>query len=285
MKHRSWLWFIASILLAALAGVLAIVALNWASLQETAEMPVFKQTVVVARQPMAANSFIRADNITVEERQEIPSGAAVQAQDVLGRMTLRDIAQGEVIRMQDLRSVGLTTGITGTRNLPMLLGDNKIAVALPADDILSQWGAVLPGDHVDVLFTLDVILETPMDLEDFAGTAEEALIFEAVERDQSLDNISVLTLQNLEVLQILEEPLPEDQFLQQEEGVPLVPRRALVLKVDPQDAVVLKYLRDSVGTVDLALRSPTNNALFNVQPVNINYLVLRYGIVLPQPLE
>jgi hypothetical protein len=35
----------------------------------------------------------------------------------------------------------------------------------------------------------------------------------------------------------------------------------------------------------LALRAPENDTLFNVQPVNINYLMLRYGIVLPQPLE
>jgi hypothetical protein len=40
-----------------------------------------------------------------------------------------------------------------------------------------------------------------------------------------------------------------------------------------------------VGTIDVALRSPENNTLFSVQPVNINYLVLRYGIVLPEPLE
>jgi Flp pilus assembly protein CpaB len=285
MKRRSWLWFIASAILAVLAGVLAIVALNWASRQETAETPSYLQSVVVARQPLAANSVIRADNVTVEERQEIASGAALRVQDVLGRMTLRDIAQGEIIRMQDLRSVGLTTGITETRDLPLLLGNDKIAVALPAEDILSEWGAVLPGDHVDVLFTLDVILETPLKLDEFAGLEDEVALLEAVERDQSLDSVSVLTLQNLEVLQILEEPIPDDQALQQGEESFLPPRRALVLKTDPQDAVVLKYLRDSVGTIDVALRSPSNNGLFDVQPVNINYLVLRYGIVLPQPLE
>jgi hypothetical protein len=37
--------------------------------------------------------------------------------------------------------------------------------------------------------------------------------------------------------------------------------------------------------VSLAKRSADNQSLFNVQPVNINYLMLRYGIVLPQPLE
>jgi Flp pilus assembly protein CpaB len=141
----------------------------------------------------------------------------------------------------------------------------------------------MAGDHVDVLFTLDLILEKPMYIEDLA-TVEEAQLYQAIERDQSLDDVSVLTLQNLEVLQIIEEPQVEGQEQAQQEA-PQPRQRALILKIDPQDAVVLKYLRDSVGTVDLALRSPENEALFNVQPVNINYLMLRYGIVLPQPLE
>jgi Flp pilus assembly protein CpaB len=283
MKGRSWLWLIASVILALLAGVLAIVILNNAASQQTVATPVPKQPVVVARQPVAANSILRADNVTVEERQEIPSGAAVEVQDVLGKITLRDIAQGEVIRMQDLRSFGLTSGITGTSDLPVILGDDKIAVALPANDILSNWGAVVPGDHVDVLFTLDIILETPMNPGE--TTPEEAQAYASLQRDQSLDNASVLALQNLEVLQILEEPQAEPAQGGENEATPTPPKRALVLKIDPQDAVVLKYLRDSVAKIDLALRSPTNNTLFDVQPVNINYLMLRYGIVLPQPLQ
>lgn len=286
MKRRSWLWLIASVLLAVLAGVLAIYTLNRAATQQMVVTPVPKQAVVVARQPLAANTIIRADNVVVEERQEIPSGAAVRAQDVVGLITVRDIAQGEVLRMQDVVSLGLTEGITGTRNLPVLLGNDKIAVALPADDILSQWGAVLPGDHVDVLFTLDLILETPMRLDQM--TPADLEVYQAVpQRDQSLDKVSVLTLQNLEVLQIVEEPqvVGQQAGQQQEQAAAQPRRRALILKIDPQDAVVLKYLRDSVGQIELALRSPTNNALFDVDPVNINYLVLRYGVALPQPLE
>jgi Flp pilus assembly protein CpaB len=277
MKRRSWLWLFASIILALLAGVLAIVILSKAAADQKAEVPVSQQQVVVARNPIAANSILRADNLTVVERDEIPSGAAVRVQDVLGSMTLRGIGEGEVILMQDVSSVGLSSGITETRNLPLLLGNDKIAVALPADDILSKWGAVLPGDHVDVLFTIDVILETPMSPEDMPATEQGQALLQ-MERDQSLDNVSLLTLQNLEVLQIVEEPQMQDQ----EQTTTAIPKRALILKIDPQDAVVLKYIQDSAGQIDLALRSPTNSTLFDVQPVNINYLVLRYGIVLPQ---
>jgi len=283
MKRRSWLWFIAAVLLAVLAGVIAIFALRQAALRETESPLEAGRTVVVARQPIAANSTIRVDNVASEERSNVPSGAAVQVQDVLGRMTLRDIAQGEVITMQDLASSGLTSAITGTRSLPYLLGNDKIAVAVPATDVLSKWGAVVPGDHVDLLFTLDIVLETPLPAE--MPTGEEAASYVKLERDQSLDNISALTLQNLEVLQVIEEQVPEVQSEQQQQQQPSVPQRALVLKIDPQDAVVLKYILDSTGKVDVVLRSPTNNTLFDVEPVNINYLVLRYGIRLPEPLE
>jgi Flp pilus assembly protein CpaB len=226
---------------------------------------------------------MRGDNVVVEEREEIPSGAAVRVPDVLGLITLRDVAEGEVILMQDVAPISFTEGMTLTRNLQLLLED-KIAVALPADDILSKWGAVLPGDQVDVLFTIDVILETPMLLEEILAIEEG---FQPVERDQSLDRASVLALQDLEVLQIIEEPQPEYPAQQQGEDAPSpeLPRRAMILKIDPQDAVILKYLLDSGTKIDVALRSPANDALFDVEAVNINYLMLRYGISVPQPLE
>jgi Flp pilus assembly protein CpaB len=162
------------------------------------------------------------------------------------------------------------------------LPDDKIAVALPAEDILGKWGAVLPGDHVDVLFTLDIRLETPMTLEDLIEIADE---FPAIARDQSFDEVSLLTLQNLEVLKVIEEPRPDVPEGQEEQVSTEIRPRALVLQIDPQDAVVLKYLQDSIGEIDLALRGRGNATLFDVQPVNINYLMLRYGIILPQPLE
>jgi Flp pilus assembly protein CpaB len=273
MKRRSWLWFVASAVLAILAGILAMVFLN----RVTPETPVTvtRQDVVIARSPIAANDVIRVDMVTLGQRDRIPSGAAVEVSDVVGGIALRDIAQGEVIRMQDVRI------ITGTAELTDLLGEDKIAVALPADDILSKWGTVLPGDHVDILVTLDVILEKPMYPEDLR-TVEDAELYTLFERDQSMDNVSVLTIQDAEVLLIVQEPQVQTD---DEEAPATLPRRAMILKIDPQDAVVLKYLKSTPSGIEIAMRSRENDALFDVQPVNINYLVLRYGIVLPQPLE
>ncbi|MBN1659319.1 MAG: Flp pilus assembly protein CpaB [Anaerolineae bacterium] len=279
MKRRNWLWFGASGILAVAAGVLAILALNWAARSQAPVVEEQRQFVVVARNPIGARSLIRTDNVTLEERSEIPSGALLDVGEVVGRRALRDMAQGEVIRVQDVEV------ITGTRDLALLLENDTMAVAVPADDVLGGWGAVLPGDHVDVLFTIDVILETPMYPEETI-TLQEGETIQRLDRDQSLDNVSVLTLQNLEVLRILEEPVPEGAATQQAQTEQVAPpKRALLLKVDPQDAVVLKYLLDSQGKIDLALRSPTNETLFDVDAVNINYLLLRYGMALPEQPE
>ena len=213
MKRRSLLWFVASALLALLAGVLAVVFLR-SQQPEVAPLP--EQLVVVAQSPIAQNEVIRVDYVSLQERDDFPSGAAVEVQDVVGGTALRDIAVGEVIVMQDVRV------ITGTSDLPFLLGDDTIAVALVADDVLSKWGAVMPGDHVDVLFTLDLILEKPMYIEDIT-TVEEAQLYTQIERDQSMDNVSVLTLQNLEILQIIEEPQLDEDQAQQQEAPPQLP--------------------------------------------------------------
>lgn len=278
MKRRSWIWFLISGILALLAGVVAIAALRFFADRVDPEIPVASQMVVVANSPIAAGSIIRVDWVALTERDQIPSGAIVNPDDVIGRKALADIAPNEVIRVQDVEQQAQGPSRS---DIPA----DKIAVALPADDILSKWGAVMPGDHVDVLFTLDVILETDMYPEEVLRV-EEGEVLQRLERDQSLDHVSVLTLQNLEVLQIIEEPgvtLQEGQ--QAQDQAASVPQRAMVLAINPQDAVLLKYLRDTEGILDVALRSPDNGTLFNAEPVNINYLVLRYGIVLPEPLQ
>jgi Flp pilus assembly protein CpaB len=279
MKRRTWIWFVTSALLAVLAGVLAMVLLGGGGgiFGGTDATPVPMQSVVVARAPIAINDVIRVDYVMLEDKKvsEVPSQAFVSVTDLTEKnaVALRDIGQGEIITA-DAVYIPDTSGDGNT------YGD-KVGVALPAEDILSKWGAVLPGDHVDVLFSLDVILETPMYVEDIR-TLEELELY-AIERDQSLDKVSVLALQDLTVLRIIEEPAPEGQ--EEDAEQPVVRNSALELLADPQDAVVLKYLLDAGATVSLAKRSTDNQSLFNVQPVNVNYLMLRYGIVLPQPLE
>jgi len=77
MKRRSWLWFFAALVLAGLAGVIAIFALRQAATRETPSAATPGRIVVVARQPIAVNSTIQVDNVVSEERSLTTRGAAV----------------------------------------------------------------------------------------------------------------------------------------------------------------------------------------------------------------
>ncbi len=280
MKRRGWIWFLVSGILAVLAGAVAIAfLLNLDGGGGSPTPP--PQKVVVATSPIAAGSIVRVDWVALQPQDDIPSGAMMSVDEVVNHRALNDIAVNEVVVVQDIEPED-TPG-QGIWDVP----PDKIAVALPADDILSQWGAVVEGDHVDVLFTVDVILETPMYPEEVIRV-EEGEVIQRLERDQSLDQVSLLILQDLEVLRIIDEPqvaAEEGEQTPEEQAAATPPRRALVLAIDPQDAVVLKYVRDTAGIIDVAVRNPENGTLFSTEPVNINYLILRYGIVLPEPLQ
>ena len=53
---------------------------------------------------------------------------------------------------------------------------------------------------------------------------------------------------------------------------------ALLLALDPQDALVLKHLKDTGAIFDMVLRSPTSNLVFELEPVTPEYLIDLYGL-------
>jgi Flp pilus assembly protein CpaB len=77
---------------------------------------------------------------------------------------------------------------------------------------------------------------------------------------------SQTTLQNLEVLDILGPTKDQPQRA-----------TALVFAVDHQVALVLKYLRDSQASIDLAIRSRAESQLVTTISVNQTFLVQTYG--------
>jgi len=54
--------------------------------------------------------------------------------------------------------------------------------------------------------------------------------------------------------------------------------QAILVAVEPQDALMLKFYRDWGASLDFALRSPAAEGLFDVVPVDIEYLLERFQI-------
>ena len=60
---------------------------------------------------------------------------------------------------------------------------------------------------------------------------------------------------------------------------------SVLLAIDPQDSVVLKYAIDTQTSIDLALRSKDNRRVFEVDAVTINTIADRYQFTAPRPVR
>lgn len=128
------------------------------------------------------------------------------------------------------------------RAASLTIQKGMVMVAFPTTDPLTAAGLVHIGDRVDVLASV------------IAGTGENA-------------KVSQTTLQNLEVLDILSPTTAQPQR-------PV----SLIFAVDHQVALVLKYLRDSQATIDLAIRSRVETESTRTTSVDLGYVVSTYGI-------
>jgi len=54
--------------------------------------------------------------------------------------------------------------------------------------------------------------------------------------------------------------------------------QAYLLALEPQDAMVLKFLRDTGAIFDVVLRAPTSSGHFELTPVTAQYIRELYGL-------
>jgi pilus assembly protein CpaB len=127
----------------------------------------------------------------------------------------------------------------GETGASLTLEKGTVLVAFPTSDPLTAAGLVAPGDRVDILATVPAT--------------------EGAKRTQTV-------VQNLVVVDVVR---PETDT----EG-----RTAtLTFIVDPQVALVLKHLRDSLYTVDLSIRARTDTVDIKTTAVDTGYVLQRYG--------
>jgi pilus assembly protein CpaB len=246
-RLRGFLWLFAGLIVALLAGLVGYVTLSRAAMrqagQEVEGVP--EVQVVVATREVAVRSILVADDVALKALPvtAVPEGAVARVEDAVGKITLVDLYPGEVILAQRLLDPNLVTA--GGRYALLIAGD-KVLMALPTTDLMSRIDVLKPGDHVDLLFSL----EFP------AGAAEKE------------KQVTFNLLQNLTIAAVVGQP---------GQAAGAAPQ-ALLLTVSPQDALVLKYALDAGATLDLVLRAPGAEQPFTVEPVDIQYLIDRYRI-------
>ena len=252
-RLRGFVWLAAGLVVATLAGIVAFVTLSAAAPQETQEpiaSPPSVEIVVAARR-IEVRSLLTSEDVALRDMpvDAIPETAVRDTEDAIGKITTADLYQGEVLLSQRLVDPDI---VAADGRTAVVVNDDQVLMAFPAGDLMSQLNVLKRGDHVDMLLTMNL----PPD----ALITERAGVTQA--QGEGGERTTFAMLQNVVVSQIMRE--------EEEGGI-----KAFLLTVDPQDALLLKYVKDASANMDLVLRAPGVEGEFDLFPVNLDYLINR----------
>ena len=267
-KLRGILWLAAGVTVALLAGLVAFRTLSRVTEAPAGEaLTSPKRDAVVAVAAASVRTVLRADNVMLRRIQvdTIPEGAATALDDVVGKVTLTDLRPGEVIVQDRLLD---PNALFGDGRLALFMTDEQVLIALPAQDLLSRVHILRPGDRVDLLFSVPI----PVD---------------RIPGDDNVDEeqMTLTLLQNVTIVALTSSQvggssgtLSKVKGDETDDSMPLVEADTVLLLLKPQDALVLKYAMDAGGVIDMALRAPDAEQEYDVEPVDVDYLINRYDM-------
>ena len=275
MRRRAGvLIMMVGVALAIVAGVTVFAMARQAKADRTAQIP--QVLVVMASRDVPNGQAVTADELTMQAFPSdfVPHGAVANPEQAIGKYTTTQITKGQIVLSNQLSDT-LRAG-----NLSLSVPSGMEAVALPLTDLMSTNGAIKAGDHVDILLTLDL-------KEVLLKSADAAATPEASSGDANAKNpVTQTTLQNVEVIAVGQ---AEDSSSGSGSSATTAGSRssaakgAVIVLVNAQDALVLKYAKDSGGIVDLALRAPGDNQQVTTDPVTIDRLFARFNFQRPGP--
>jgi Flp pilus assembly protein CpaB len=252
-------------------------------------LPPATETVVMTTHAVALGTVLEERDLKlVEVPVELaPPGTLNNIEAALGRFSKVDLASGEVLLDHHLAD---PTNVS--HDVAFILEDDQVLLAFPANDLMSSLSVVQRGDQVDIFVTLQqevrIVREGPDGVVVAQGSQEET---ETV--DLTFD-----AMQRVEITALVADIVYEEQA-QQAPSVPLggeeepqpqptpkpseITVKAYLLAMSPQDALVLKHLKDIGAEFDFVLRSPTSTEIFDLTPINSDYLMDRYELEIPKP--
>lgn len=253
---------LAGLMLAGLAGVIAFSTLSQAAAtpQAVTAAVVPQVKVVVAARVVAVRSALTADDLQVKEvpAAAVPEDAVTDTDAALGKITTADLYAGEILVTQRLLD---PTTTTADGRLALIMAEDQVLLAIPAQDLMSRIKILKAGDQVDVLFS--GLFPTTRE----AGTTDSSTTNSTTEGEQ----MTFTLLENVTVAAIT-----TDDGAVNSAGSGTT--EAVLVTVPPQDALAVKYMIDVGGTIDLVLRAPGANRRFDTSPIDLDYMINRYNL-------
>lgn len=203
----------------------------------------------------------------------VPRNAVTTVEEVLDKIVKTNLIQGEMLLAHNLANP-----TNNNRDLSFILGDDHVLMAFPAEDLMSRESMVQRGDLVDIFATFYEEIKTG-----------DNITFTDEENEPELRPFTVDVMQKVSLTALVMDVIEmegDPQLLQgdgnQEAASTRINIRAFLLALTPQDALVLKHLKDTGAIFDLVLRAPTSTIQFDLTPVTEEYIIEFYGLeILP----
>jgi pilus assembly protein CpaB len=262
-------------------GILAInTVLKRSITPPTQATPVVEPTteIIITTHDLAIGTVINQEDIQTANMPEalVPRDALTSIDAAIGKIATVHLIQGEMVlqhHLADPSNISHDIGYT--------LADDQVLMAFPSTDLMSTLGVLQRGDTVDIFASLTVeISPTTIAPAPGATTGSEQVItrqftFDAIQHVQ----ISAIVA---DVLNESSSTTPTQGGAEPTPNPSSIKVKAYLLALNPQDALVLKNMRDEGAIFDIVLRSPTSNVLFDVSPVTVEYLLQRYELQIPK---
>ena len=259
-------------------------------------IPEEKISVVIAAQEIPALTEIPADAVgtLLIPKSALTPKHLLDPEAVVGKKTMRVVARGSFITTDLLldESMVLELGYNASLNIP----PGKVAAAFRTTQLRAAAGAIQNGDFVDILISY-WMLDTEAEPVAGGGEAEPAA------PPESFILLAQLLLQDVEVLRVgpwagvavppeeppgegdeAATPVPEGEEGAGDEALEPVSVDApvvLTLLLDQQDALVLKFARESGASIDLVLRGLEDHDTLRTETVSLEYVMTRFEITVP----
>ncbi|MCS7246519.1 MAG: Flp pilus assembly protein CpaB [Thermomicrobium sp.] len=322
MARAGRLYLIAGVLLAGVAVLLAVVALQRQGTPRAVEPTVTPSvSVVVAARDLRAGTVLREEDVrTVQaDPSSVAPGTAQQPDQVVGFVVAGDLVQGQRILMANLVAPSISA----------LLQHGKRAVAIPVDRINAVGGLVQPNDTVDLVYAgrIDVqrVLPTePLEMADngtgyapnqdavrlpepgsspgqryaYPGAPGSRVVVTDVGEGQPVAKIVIQKLRVLQVIAgtaVVGQTNPSAQpFVAAESGqaTPTPTREPslpavdlLIVEADPAQAELITFLLDQNVRYQVVLRARGDMDTVQTAGVTYDRLVEDYGLPVPGPVD
>jgi Flp pilus assembly protein CpaB len=231
------------------------------------------QVVTVTRDLFLGDKLTDSDVQLVEVPVELaPRGTVTQLADAVGKILKTDLISGEMVLTHNLADP-----TNSNHDLSFILSDDHVMMAFPATDLMSQNKVIQRGDIVDIFATFKVKINTAPDGAN-ATTLPGAT--DLISRTFTVDTFQKVGITAL----VLEVTNQQNSQVSLDNGREQVKPKieSYLLALAPQDALILKNLKDSNAQFDIVLRSPTSTVQFDLTPVTEEFIVEFYGLeILP----